>query len=78
MHLNTCSNNLFFKIQPSVQEHEEHVLLAGNLKLKLTEYSRQLYRGGDDEDDDDDDDGSDDAGGLESTPSHRLSKGSFW
>ena len=39
LHLNTCSNNLSFKIQPTVQEHEELILLTRNLKLKLTEYS---------------------------------------
>ena len=55
MHLNTYSNNLSFKIQPTVQEHEELVLLAENLKLELIEYSRQLYGGEDDEDADNDD-----------------------
>ena len=66
--MNTCSNNLSFKIQPIVQEYEELVLLVGNLKLELTEYSQQLYRGGDDEDDNDD--GSDGARGSESSLSH--------
>ena len=54
-------------------EQEELVWLAGNLKLELTEYSRQLYGGEDDEDDDDDDDGGgggDGAGGSELTLSH--------
>ena len=67
LHHNTCSNSLFFKIQPTVQKHEELVLLAGNLKLKLIEYSRQLYGGGDD----DGGGGGDGVGGSESTPSHR-------
>ena len=71
LHLNTYSNNLSFKIQPTVQEHEELVLLAGNLKIELTEYSRQLYGGKDDEDDDDGGGGGgDSAGGLELTLSH--------
>ena len=78
MHLNTCSNNLSFKIQPTVQEHEELVLLALNLKLDLTEYSQQLYGGGDDKDDDDDGGGDcDGVGGSESTPSHQQRKRSF-
>ena len=85
MHLNTCSNNLSFKIQPTVQEHEELVLLVGNLKLDLTEYSQQLYGGGDDKDDDDDGGGGggggggdcDGVGGSESTPSHQQRKRSF-
>ena len=75
MHLNTCSNNLSFKIQPTVQEHEELVLLTGNLKLELTEYSRHLYGGGDDEDDDEG--GGDGTGGSESTSSHQLRKRCF-
>ena len=82
MHLNTCSNNLSFKIQPTVLEHEELVLLAGNLKLDLTEYSQQLYGGGDDKDDDDDGGGGgggdcNGVGGSESTPSHQQRKRSF-
>ena len=76
MHLNTCSNNLSFKIQPTVQKHEKLVWLAGNLKLELTEYSWQLYGGGYD-DDDDDDDGGDGVGGLESTLSHQPRKRHF-
>ena len=63
--VNTCSNNFFFKIQPTIQEYEELVWLAGNLKLELIEYSRQLYNG---EDVDDEDDGGG-GGGLELTPS---------
>ena len=65
LHLNTCSNNLSFKIQPIVQEHEELVLFAGNLKLELIKYSQQLYGGGDDDDD------GDGVGGSELTPSHQ-------
>ena len=74
LHLNTCFNNLSSKIQPIIQEHEKLVLLMGNLKLELTEYSWQLYGG---EDDDDDDDGGDGVGGLESTLSHQLRKRRF-
>ena len=48
----------------------------GNLKLELTEYSRQLYGGKDGEEEDDD--GGDGAGGLESTPSHQPRKRRFW
>ena len=43
LHPNTCSNNLSFKIQPTVQEHEELVWPTGNLKLELTKYSRQPW-----------------------------------
>ena len=46
LHLNTCFNNLSLKIQPIVQEHKDLILLATNVKLELTEYSRQLYGGG--------------------------------
>ena len=77
LHHNTCSNSLFFKIQPTVQEHEELVLLARNLKLKLIEYSWQLYGGGDDDDDYDDDDGDDDAGGSDSTSSRQQRRRHF-
>ena len=61
----TYSNIVFFSIQPTIQEHEEHVQLVGNLKLQVTEYSRQMYgpRGlaylGDGDDDDDGDGGVD-------------------
>ena len=79
MHPNTCSNNLSFKIQPIVQEHEDLVWLVGNLKLELTYYSWQLYGGKDmsDDDDDDDDVGGEGGGGLELTPSHQLRKRHF-
>ena len=40
LHPNTCSNNLSFKIQPTIQEHEELIWPMGNLKLELTKYSR--------------------------------------
>ena len=48
----------FFQIQPTVQEHEELVWLAGSLKLEVTEYSKWIYSprgfaylgGGDDDD----------------------------
>ena len=68
--MNTCSNNLSFKIQPTIQEYKKLVLLVGNLKLELTEYSRQLYESGVEEDDDGGG-GGDGVGGSESTPSHR-------
>ena len=55
MHLSTFS----FKIYLTVQEHEELIWLAGNLKLKLIEYSWQLYNGKDVGDDDDDGGGDD-------------------
>jgi len=76
LHPNTCSNNLSFKIQVTVQEHEELILPAGNLKLELTEYSWQLYSGRDNENDDDDD-GDDGAGGSESTLSYQPRKRYF-
>ena len=49
----------FFELQPTIQEHEELVWLARNLKLEVTNYSRILYgprgaaypSGGDDDDD---------------------------
>ncbi|KAL0001407.1 hypothetical protein SO802_015188 [Lithocarpus litseifolius] len=50
------------------------VLLAGNFKLELIEYSQQLYGGGDDEDDDD---GSDDAVSSELTLCHQQRKRRF-
>ena len=61
------------------------VWFAGNLKLEVTQYSKDLYgpRGlaypGDGDDDDDDSGGDDDDGGkdLEATPSHRPRKGHF-
>ena len=53
-------------------------MLAGNLELEMTEYSWQLYEGGDDDDDNDDDNDDDDgggdgdgAGGSELTLSHQ-------
>ena len=78
LHPNTCSNNLSFKIQPIVQEHEDLVWLAGNLKLELTNYSWQLYGGKDMSDDDDDDDvGGEGGGGLALTLSHQSRKRHF-
>lgn len=47
--------------------------LAGNPKLKVTEYSRQLYGGADVGDDDDGGGG----GGSKSTPSHHPRKRHF-
>ena len=37
------TNLSIFKLQPIIQEHEELVWLAGNLKLEVTNYSRDLY-----------------------------------
>nr|XP_023880574.1 uncharacterized protein LOC111992959 [Quercus suber] len=49
-------------VSPTIQKHEELVLLAGNLKPEVTEYSRSLYGpeglacpGNDDDDDGDED-----------------------
>ena len=60
-----------------MEEYEELICLARNLKLKVTEYSRQInipegfsHLGDDDDDDDDDDDGGD----PETTPSYQPSK----
>ena len=70
------SNPSFFELQPTIQEHEELVWLARNLKLEVTNYSRELYspRGvahlGSGDDDDDDDDEKD----SEETPSYCLRK----
>ena len=32
-----------FQIQPAIQEHEELVWLAGNLKLEVTKHSKRIY-----------------------------------
>ena len=70
-------NPSFFKLQPTIQEHKELVWLAGNLKLNVTNYSRNLYyprgaaypgNGGDDDDDGGDENDS------EATPSYQLRK----
>ena len=51
-----------------MQEYEELIWHAGNLKLEVTEYSRQLYgsegAGDDDDDDYDDDDNGGDGDGF--------------
>ena len=60
------TNPSFFKQQLTIQEYEELVWLAGNLKLEVTNYSRSLYGlkgvaylgGGDDDDDGDDEEDS--------------------
>ena len=36
------TNPSFFELQPTIQEHEELVWLVGNLKLEVTNYSRDL------------------------------------
>ncbi|KAL0004875.1 hypothetical protein SO802_012436 [Lithocarpus litseifolius] len=65
---------------PTIQEHEELVWLAGNLKLEVTQYLKDLYSlrglaypGNDDNDDDDDGGGGDGDGGedSEATPSYQ-------
>ena len=65
-----------FKFQPIIQEHEELVWLAGNLKLKMTQYSKDLYgTEGLAYPSNDDDDG--DGGGCEDsevTPSYQPRK----
>ena len=55
----SVTNPSIFKFQPTIQEHEKLVWLAGNLKLEVTNYSRDLYGpegvahlGGSDDDDD--------------------------
>ena len=56
-------NRSFFELQPTIQEHEELIWLAGNLKLEVTNYSRSLYDpggaahlgGGDDDGSDEED-----------------------
>ena len=55
-----------------MEEYEELICLARNLKLKVTEYSRQINSPGGFAHlgDDDDDDGGD----LETTPSYQPSK----
>ena len=52
----------FFELQPTIQEHEELVWLVENLKLEVTNYSRELYGGGGEEED------------SEVTPSYQLRK----
>ncbi|KAK9998218.1 hypothetical protein SO802_017821 [Lithocarpus litseifolius] len=59
---------------PTVQEHEELVWLAGNLKLEVTEYSRRIYGPGGSAYPSGNDDGDDGAGGSETTPSYPLRK----
>ena len=68
------TNPSFFELHPTIQEHEELVWLVGNLKLEVTNYSRNLYgpggvaylgSGGDD-----DDDNRDDEEDSEATPSY--------
>ena len=74
--LNTCPNTVFFSNSPTIQENEEFVWLARNLKWEVTKYSKRIYGlggfsypgGGDDDDDGDNGDGG--AGGTETTPSY--------
>ena len=70
----------FFELQPTIQDHEELVWLAKNLKLDVTNYMRELYgprgvahpSGGGDDDDDDDDGGEEED--SEATPSYQPRK----
>ena len=73
----SVTNPSFFELQPTIQEHEELVWLVENLKLEVTNYSRNLYgleeaalpgSGGDD-----DDNGGDEED-LEATPSYQSRK----
>ena len=68
-------NIIFFELQPTIQEHEELVLLAGNLKLEVTNYSRELYGPGGVAhlSNGDDDDGGDEED-SEATPSYQPRK----
>jgi len=63
LHLSTAHSNPFpFTFQPTIQEHKELVWLAGNLKLEVTQYTRDLYSLGGlayPDDDNDDYDNSD-------------------
>ena len=75
------TNTSFFDLQPTIQEHEELVWLAGNLKSEVTNYSRELYGlggvahpGDGDDDDDDDDGGNGDEEDSEATPSYQPRK----
>ena len=62
----SVTKSSFFKLQLTIQEYEELVWLAGNLKLEVTNYSRSLNSlrgvsypsGGDDDDDGDDEEDS--------------------
>ena len=72
------TNPSLFKLQPTIQEHEELAWLARNLKLEVTNYSRNLYglggasypgSGGNDDDDGDNDGG--DEKDSEETPSYQ-------
>ncbi|KAK9998069.1 hypothetical protein SO802_017672 [Lithocarpus litseifolius] len=78
-HNTNVTGNLF--LDGTWAEHEELIWLARNLKLELTEYSRQLYGGkgvgGDDDDDDGGDNGGDDAESSKSTPSYKSRKWCF-
>ena len=69
----SITNLSFFKLQPTIQEHEELVWLVGNLKLEVTNYSRELYGpGGVAYPDGGDDDGKEED--MEATSSYRSRK----
>ena len=73
----SVTNPSFFELQPTIQEHEELVWLAGNLKQEVSNYLRSLYGlggaaypgGGDD-----DDGGGGDEEDLGATPSYQPRK----
>ena len=74
-----CHNIVYLKKKnPAVAKHEELVWLAGNLKLEVTEYSRQIYgpdgyayHGNDVNDDDDGDE-------LKTTLTYQSRKRHYW
>ena len=74
----SVTNPSFFDLQPTTQEHKELVWLAGNLKLEVTNYSRELYGPGEVAHlggvDDDDDGGDGDEEDLEATSSYQPRK----
>ena len=72
----TCSNNVFPQFSLPYRSMRS-LRLAGNLKLKVIEYSRLLYGLYSDDGDDDDDNDGGAGGGLESTPSHQSRKRHF-
>ena len=75
----SITNPFLFELQSIIQEHEELLWLAGNLKLEVTNYLKDLYGlggatypgGGDDDDNDNDDDEEED---LKVTPSYQPRK----
>ena len=68
----SVTNPSSFKLQPTIQKHEELVWLAENLKLEVTNYLRDLYgpRGAAHPGSGDDDDGGRKKEDSEATPSY--------